>query len=129
MHRLLGLRTRPKPRVPFIIAALPFVAHPLKLNPKSDALVKHENEIVRISFSFSHFSLKRAVSSSKLLMYLKYVNRIQDKKIVLEGRKNVCNGNSKKNELFNIYISYHISTSFLGQPAAVETLEQRVGDF
>ena len=37
MHWFLGLRTPPKPRVPFILAALPLVAHPLKLNPRSAA--------------------------------------------------------------------------------------------
>ena len=37
MHWLLGLRTPLKPRVPFILAALPLFAYPLKLNPGSAA--------------------------------------------------------------------------------------------
>ena len=39
MHWLLGLRTPPKPRVPFILAAWPLVAHLLKLNPRSAAVI------------------------------------------------------------------------------------------
>ena len=39
-----------KPRVPFILAALPFVAYPLKLNPRSAAVIFNKTRFRRFVF-------------------------------------------------------------------------------
>ena len=56
MHWLLGLRTPLKPRVPVILADLPLVAHPLKLNPRSAAAKRKKSELqhfeIQLTFDF-----------------------------------------------------------------------------
>ena len=49
-------------------------------------LNNYENEMIRISLHTSHFSLKGAALSSELLIYFKYNNHIQDRKLALEKR-------------------------------------------
>ena len=49
-------------------------------------LDKYENEMIQISLYTSHFLQKGAASSSELLIYFKYNNHIQDRKLVLEER-------------------------------------------
>ena len=46
-----------------------------------------QNEMIRISLYSSRFSLKGAAWSSELLIYFRYNNHIQDRKLVLEERK------------------------------------------
>ena len=49
-------------------------------------LSNYENKMIRISLYTSHFSLKGEALSSELLIYFKYNNHIQDRKLVLEVR-------------------------------------------
>ena len=44
-------------------------------------LDKYENQMIRISLHTSHFLQKRAASSSEPLIYFKYNNHIQDRKM------------------------------------------------
>ena len=47
-------------------------------------LDKYENQMIRISLYTSHFLQKGAALSSGPLIYFKYNNHMQDRKIVLE---------------------------------------------
>ena len=49
-------------------------------------LDKYENQNIRISLYTSHFFAKGAALSSELLIYFKYNNHIQERKLVLEER-------------------------------------------
>ena len=49
-------------------------------------LNEYDNQMIRISLYTSHFLQKGEMSSSELLIYFKYNNHIQDRKLLLEKR-------------------------------------------
>ena len=99
-------------------------------------LINHENEMIRISLYISYFSLRRAALSSELLIYFKYNNHIQDRKLWRNEIWMWRKPNKRKNTTTHsgVFLNlvahwYKISTFFLASESCQKSREKNIRNF